>query len=92
MDGTRTARIVAITAAVVLAAALTAATLLSTGTRNGLETDRSSAILTDRSPVLLRSAEHGTAVAVPRTTPPPTLPAPAPAPEHTAAAETVEHS
>ena len=59
MDGTRTARIAAITAAVALAVALTAATLLTTGTRNGLDTGRSSAVLTDRSPVLLRSAEHG---------------------------------
>jgi hypothetical protein len=92
MDGTRTARIAAISAAVVLAAALAAATLLTTGTREGLGTDRSGAILTDRTPVLLRSAERGTAVAVPRTTPPPTLPEPAPAPVRTAAAHTVEHT
>jgi hypothetical protein len=91
MDGTRTARIAAITAAVALAVALTAAALLTTGTRNGLDTGRSSAVLTDRTPVLLRSAEHGTSGVVPRTTPPPTLPEPAPAPIRTAAAETVEH-
>ncbi|TCK26988.1 hypothetical protein [Pseudonocardia endophytica] len=91
MDGTRTARIVALTAGVALVVALTAATLLTSGTR-GLDAGRqATASLTERTPVLLRSAEHGTSAAVPRTTPPPTLPEPAPAPARTAAAATAEH-
>jgi len=92
MIATRTARIAALTAALALAAALTAATLLATGPRDGLTTGRGTAALTDRSPVLLRSAERGTAGVAPRTTPPPTLPGSAPAPGRMAAATTVEHS
>ncbi len=89
MNGTRTARIAALTAALVLGAALAAATLLASGPRDGIHPDRESA-LTDRAPVLLRSAEHRTAAVAPRTTPPPTLPEPAPALGLTAAATTVE--
>ncbi len=92
MDGTRTARIAAITATVALATALTAAALLTAETRDRLDTGGSGAILTDRSPLVLRSADRGTAAAVPRTTPPPTLPERAPAPARTSAAQTVEHT
>ena len=93
MDGTRTARIATLTAAaVVLAAAMAAATLLTSEARGGLDAGRSSAVLTDRTPALLRSAGSDPALAVPHTTPPPTLPEPAPEPVRTAAAQTVEHS
>jgi len=91
MDGTRTARIAAITAAVALAAALTVATLLTTNTRDGIGAGRAPTSLTERAPVFVRSAERRTTdVVVPRTTPPPTLPAPEPGPVRTVAAETAE--
>jgi hypothetical protein len=90
MNGTRTARIVALTAGVVLVVTLTAATLLSSGTHD-LGSGRQTTALTERAPVLLRSAERSTAGAAPRTTPPPTLPEPVPTPARTAAAATVEH-
>lgn len=90
MIATRTARIAALTAALVLGVALTAAALLTTGTGQGLHAGRSPAALTDRAPVLLRSAERDTVA--PRTTPPPTLQAPSATSGRPAAATTVEHS
>lgn len=90
MNGTRTARIAALSAALVLAVALAATTLLSNTPHDRPHRGGTSA-LTDRAPVLLRSVERGTAEATPRTTPPPALNEPT-ATGRPAQAETVEHS
>lgn len=95
MDGTRRARLIALSATLVFGLTLFTAALLTTAQHGGGPSGGTGAVTRAPMTILTGSPVRGTSVAAPRTTPPPTNPGPGTGivePLSPSAASTVERS